>query len=155
MGSLMIRIVLAIVATTMLALLAHAQNVSAAEPATAQGAISIAAAPAGLAAPRCTDLVVEARDANDNHLIVQTHPAPDADGTCKYALIIPAQSAVWLHLREALFSSTGTALASSNNAPVAKSNAPAGRAVQIRSTVISPNTYVFAPGEQKTIPLSF
>jgi hypothetical protein len=156
MGSLMIRIVLAVVATTAVALFARAENVSAAELATAQGTISIAAAPTGMAAPRCADLIVEARDANDNHLMAQAHPALDADGACKYALSVPAQSAVWLHLREALVSSTGTvAPAAPNNAPVAKPGAPAVRAVQIRWTAISPNTYFFAPGEQKTIPLSY
>ncbi len=166
MGSLMIRIVLAVAATTALALFARAENVSAAELAGAQGTISIAAAPAGLASPRCADLIVEARDANDNHLIAQTHPALDADGACKYALSVPAQSAVWLHLRMALVSSTSApgatpvtatvaAPAGAANSTVAKPAAPAGRAVQIRWTAISPNTYFFAPGEQKTIPLTF
>lgn len=180
MGALMVRIVLAVIATTAVALFARAENVSAAELATAQGIVTIAPAPAGMASPRCTDLIVEARDANDNHLISQTHPALDADGTtCKYELSVPAQSAVWIHLRAALVSSTsaggpnaGTpggaepnatahtagapATADPTDASVAKAGrAPAGRAVQIRWTVISPNTYFFAPGEQKTIPLSY
>ncbi|HEX3468053.1 MAG TPA: hypothetical protein VHT05_08260, partial [Candidatus Elarobacter sp.] len=46
--------------------------------------------------------------------------------------------------------------ATDHDAAVARAGrAPAGRAVQIRWTVISPNTYFFAPGEQKTIPLSY
>ena len=57
MGSLMIRIVLAVVSTTAVALFARAENVSAAELATAQGTISIAAAPTGMAAPRCADSI--------------------------------------------------------------------------------------------------
>lgn len=178
MGALMVRIVLAVVATTAVALFARAESVSAAELATAQGTIAIATAPAGMTSPRCADLIVEARDALDNRLISQTHPELDADGTCKYELTVPAQAAVWLHLRAALVSSTsagspngaapgtpptgaaapptGGAPATDHDAAVARAGkAPAGRAVQIRWTVISPNTYFFAPGEQKTIPLSY
>jgi hypothetical protein len=164
MGSLMIRIVLAVVATTVLAFFARTEGVSAHELATAEGPISIAAAPAGMRSPRCSELVVEARDANDNHLIAETHPETAADGVCKYALSVPAQSAVFLHLREALVSSeslpaerqgASAAGADSSLAAARAGRVPSARSVQIRWTVISPNTYFFAPGEQKTIPLNF
>ncbi len=115
--------------------------------------------------PRCSELVVEARDANDNHLIAETHPELDAEGACKYALTVPAQSAVWIHLREALVSSESAAGvesagaspvgAESSTAAARAGRAPSARSVQIRWTVISPNTYFFTPGEQKTIPLNF
>jgi len=165
MGSLMIRIVLAIAAITALTMFARSESVSARELATAQGPITIAAAPAGMRAPRCSELIVEARDANDNHLIAETHPEVDAEGVCKYALSVPAQSAVWIHLREALVSSesisgaepagASTAGADSSIAAARAGRVPSSRSVQIRWTVISPNTYFFTPGEQKTIPLNF
>ena len=152
MGSLMIRIALAAAAITALALFAKAESVSARELATAQGPITIAAAPAGMRSPRCSELVVEARDANDDHLIAESHPEIDADGVCKYALSVPAR-AVWIHVREALVS---TEVISPSGAPPAAvpASAPAGHSVQIRWTAISPNTYFFTPGEQKTIPLN-
>jgi len=165
MGWLVIRIVLAVVATTSIALLARLEGVQARELATASGPITIAAAPAGMASPRCEQLIVEARDALDNHLIADTHGAPDADGACSYTLTVPAQSAVWIHVRPALVSSVTTAPSTQNAGVPAGTNGTAGasrpdhvpsaRSVQIRWTVISPNTYFFNPGEAKTIPLSY
>ena len=161
MGSLMIRILLATAAIVALTMFARAESVSARELATAQGPITIAAAPAGMRAPRCSELVVEARDANDNHLIAETHPENDAEGVCKYVLTVPAQSAVWIHLREALVSSesiepagASSAGADSSVAAARAGRVPSARSVQIRWTVISPNTFFFTPGEQKTIPLN-
>jgi hypothetical protein len=170
MGSLVIRIVLAVVVTTAVALFARTEGVQARELATAQGTITIPAAAAGMSNPRCDQLIVEARDALDNHLIADTHGAADADGACKYTLSVPAQSAVWLRLRMALVSSTTTVPSGGEATTQPTGGAPAGdtavgasraghtpsaRSVQIRWTVISPNTYFFNPGEQKTIPLSY
>jgi hypothetical protein len=154
MGPLTIRIILAAAAITALALFAKSEAVSARELATAQGPITIAAAPAGMRSPRCSELIVEARDANDDHLIAESHPEIDADGVCKYALSVPAQSAVWIHVREALVSTEVSSPSAAAPAAV-PAPAPAGRSVQIRWTAISPNTYFFTPGEQKTIPLNF
>lgn len=151
MGALVIRILLAAAAITALALFARAESASASELATAEGPIAIATAPAGMRSPRCSELVVEARDANDNHLIAETHPETDADGVCAYALSVPAQSAVWIHLREALVSSESS---SGSSAPRAD-RVPSARSVQIRWTVISPTTFIFVPGEVKKVPLSF
>jgi hypothetical protein len=170
MGGLVIRIVLAVVVTTAVALFARTEGVQARELATAQGTITIAAPAAGMANPRCDQLIVEARDALDNHLIADTHGAVDTDGTCKYTLSVPAQSAVWFHLRMALVSSVSTAPSggeataqptggtAGGDTAVGASRAghtPSARSVQIRWTVISPNTFFFNPGEQKTIPLSY
>ena len=170
MSGLVIRIVLAVVVTTAVALFARTEGVQARELATAQGTITITPAAAGMSNPRCDQFIVEARDALDNHLIADTHGVVDSDGGCKYTLSVPAQSAVWLRLRTALVSSVTTAPSGSEPAAaptggtttgdtaVGASRAghtPSARSVQIRWTVISPNTFFFSPGEQKTIPLSY
>src|ERR1035437_6781585 len=67
----------------------------------ARGPIAIHDAASGQRSPACAELVVEARDALDNHLIGRTQPQTDTDGTCRYALSVPAQTAVWLRLRPA------------------------------------------------------
>jgi hypothetical protein len=127
------------------------------ELATAQGTIAIGEAAAGQRSPTCGELFVEARDALDNHLIARTKPATDSDGACRYALSVPAQSAVWLRLRPALVADARADAASSGlGASSARSDHHvSSRSVALRFTVISPNTYFFAPGEQKTVPLSY
>jgi len=139
------------------ATLAAVQPAAARELALAQGTIAIHAAPAGQTSPACAELVVEARDALDNHLIGRTRPE-DADGACRYALSVPAQTAVWLRLRPALVDAARVDMTSAGSTYVPAP--PAGRlassrSVQIRFTVIAPNTYFFAPNEQKTVPLSY
>lgn len=125
------------------------------ELATAQGPIAISEARAGLRAPSCTELVVEARDALDNHLIAETRPGADESGACRYAVSVPAQSAVWLRVTPALVAGVRT------SDRVATSSQPSGRArsssgsVALRFTVIAPTTYFFAPNEHKTIHLSY
>jgi hypothetical protein len=128
------------------------------ELAVARGPIAIHDAASGQRSPACAELVVEARDALDNHLIGRTQPQTDTDGTCRYALSVPAQTAVWLRLRPALVASERVDMTSAGSTYVPAP--PAGRlassrSVQIRFTVISPNTYFFAPNEQKTVPLSY
>ncbi|HWT06650.1 MAG TPA: hypothetical protein VN224_12890, partial [Xanthomonadales bacterium] len=88
------------------------------ELATAQGTIAISEARPGLRAPVCTELVVEARDALDNHLIGAAQPNTDETGACRYAVSVPAQSAVWLRVQPALVAGAraGGAVA---NAPAA------------------------------------
>ena len=132
------------------------QSVLARELALAQGTIAISEAAAGLRAPTCGELFVEARDALDNHLIAQTKPEIDADGACRYALSVPAQSAVWLHARPALVAAArATPDGASGVGTPPSTHRFQGRGVQIRFTVIAPTTYFFAPGEQKTVPLSY
>jgi hypothetical protein len=147
------------------------QPAMAGELALAQGTVAISDAPAGQRAPACGELFVEARDALDNHLIARTQPELGADGACRYALSVPAQSAVWLHLRTALVAATRVTANGASVGPAAPfaatplgAPAPAtatagrhvqGRGVQIRWTVIAPTTYFFAPGEQKTVPLTY
>ncbi|HEY0393270.1 MAG TPA: hypothetical protein VGD01_02130 [Candidatus Elarobacter sp.] len=132
--------------------------VSAREIALAQGPIAIRDATAGQRSPSCGELVVEARDALDNHLIGRTHPETAQDGTCRYALSVPAQSAVWLRVRAAL---VADARVMAPGAAMPMSAAPSSehrvssRAVQLRFTVIAPTTSFFEPGEQKTIPLTY
>jgi hypothetical protein len=128
------------------------------EIALARGIITLHEAPAGQRSPSCSELVVEARDALDNHLIAQTHPTTAADGTCDYAISVPAQSAVWLHARPVLVAAARLAAdgtAALAPAPSLAHRAATGRGVQIRFTIISPSTYFFAPGEQKTVPLTY
>jgi hypothetical protein len=141
-----------------LALTGAPQGAAANEIALARGTIALHEAPAGQRSPVCSELIVEARDALDNHLIGQTHPTIEADGTCDYAISVPAQSAVWLHARPVL---VAAARVFTDGAPAAvpapslAHRAATGRGVQIRFTIISPSTYFFAPGEQKTVPLSY
>ncbi len=125
---------------------------SAAELATVRGTIAIAGqAPAS----RCGELVVEARGALDAHLIALTQPAAGADGACRYALSVPAQTAVWLSVH------TGAVLAPVNAArlnPVAlraRPGQPARASVALRFTVVAATTYFFAPGEDTMVPLAF
>jgi hypothetical protein len=133
-----------------------AQPVAAHELALAQGTVAIHDAPAGQVAPACSELVVEARGALDNHLIARTRAELANDGACRYALSVPAQSAVWLRLRPVLVDAArveppfGLRMTGASDDHRASS-----RSVQLRFTIISPNTYFFAPGEQKTVPLSY
>lgn len=128
----------------------------AAEIALAQGTIALHEAPAGQRAPFCGELVVEARDAVDDHLIGFSH-AQERDGACSYALSVPAQTAVYLHIRPALVAAARVTPDGETRvpAPVALHRPLAGRGVQLRWSVVAPSTYFFAPGEQKTVPLSY
>jgi hypothetical protein len=142
------------------------QRAFAGELAVAEGPIAIHEAAAGERSVSCGQLFVEARDALDNHLIAQTRPEQAGDGTCRYAISVPAQSAVWLRLRPAL---VAAARATSPGEPAAAPAPPAApfvpsssashrissRGVQIRFTVIAPTTNFFAPGEHKTVPLTY
>ena len=126
----------------------------ASELATAQGAIAISEARAGMRAPACTELVVEARDALDNHLIAETRPATDESGACRYALSVPAQSAVWLRVTPVLVAGVraGDRLRPTSESDRAR---PSTGSVALRFTVIAPTTYFFAPNEHKTVSLSY
>jgi hypothetical protein len=140
------------------------QRAAGAELATAKGAIAISEPHAGVRSPACSELVVEARGALDNHLIGFTHAATDADGICRYELTVPAQSAVWLHIRPALVQAARSIAGGgeldpatpriANSAGTSRERTTTA-SVGIRFTIISPNTYFFAPGEQKTVPLSY
>ena len=146
----------AIAATIVLGSFPVPQGASARELGLAHGTIAISEAPAGLRAPNCSELLVEARDALDDHLIGKTKPELDADGACRYAISVPAQSAVWLHARPTLVAAARVTPdgGSGVGAPPSTRHIQ-GRGVQIRFTVIAPATYFFAPGEQKTVPLSY
>lgn len=76
------------------------------ELATAKGTIAISEARPGTRAPSCSELIVEARDALDNHLIAETQAAIDEAGACRYTLSVPAQSAVWLRAQPVLVAAT-------------------------------------------------
>jgi hypothetical protein len=125
------------------------------ELATAQGTIMISDARPDLRAPLCSELVVEARDALDNHLIAKTQSSADERGACRYALSVPAQTAVWLRLRPALVAGAGMI----NGASVTPAQSMGARqssgSVGLRFSIIAPTTYFFAPNEQKTVPLSY
>ena len=128
------------------------QHTFAGELAVAEGPIAIHEPAAGERSVACGELFVEARDALDNHLIAQTRPAVAEDGTCRYAISVPAQSAVWLRLRPALVAAArATIFLPSSSADHRISS----RGVQIRWTVIAPATNFFAPGEHKTVPLTY
>ncbi|HEX3464409.1 MAG TPA: hypothetical protein VHS78_10220 [Candidatus Elarobacter sp.] len=129
------------------------QHAFAQELAVAEGPIAIRDAGAGARSVACGELFVEARDALDNHLIARTRPDLAEDGTCRYAISVPAQSAVWLRLRPALVAAE-RATAPFVPSPPADHRMSA-RSVQIRWTVIAPTTTFFTPGERKTIPLTY
>jgi hypothetical protein len=148
----------AVAAAAMLLLAAVPMASWSQELATAQGTIAISEPPAGQRAPACGELVVEARDALDNHLIGRTQPTTDADSVCRYAISVPAQSAVWLRLRPALVAAarltpndfSGAGLSGASSGRVASSHS-----VALRFTIIGATTYFFAPGERKTVPLAY
>jgi hypothetical protein len=128
------------------------QHAFAGELAVAEGPIAIHEPAVGERSVACGELFVEARDALDNHLIAQTRPERAEDGTCRYAISVPAQSAIWLRLRPALVAAArATAFVPSSSADHRISS----RGVQIRWTVIAPATNFFAPGEHKTVPLTY
>jgi hypothetical protein len=124
------------------------------ELATAQGTIGISEARPGLRAPSCSELVVEARDALDNHLIAETQPTADENGACRYMLSVPAQTAVWLRVQPVLVAGARVANGANANATSGSLRRPAG-SVALRFTIIAPTTYFFAPSELKTIQLSY
>jgi hypothetical protein len=124
------------------------------EIANARGTIAISEVRQGLRAPSCAQLVVEARDALDNHLIAETQAAMDEAGACRYALSVPAQMAVWLRVQPVLVASARVGGAISN-APTAERLRATTGSVALRFTLVAPTTYFFAPSEQKTIPLSY
>jgi hypothetical protein len=128
------------------------------ELALAQGTIAIRQPAAGEVSPACSQLVVEARDGLDNHLIARTDPALAPDGSCRYAISVPAQSAVWLRLRPALVADARVAPPGMNAPGIGverHDRTVSARAVQLRWTVIAPTTFFFAPNETKTVPLTY
>src|ERR1700736_4401450 len=122
------------------------------ELATAHGTIAISEPRSGLRAPSCSELVVEARDALDNHLIADTQPTTDEAGTCGYVLSVPAQTAVWLRLQPVLVAGARVINGANANIPVPGRSRPSYGSVSLRFTVIASTTYIFAPNEQKAIP---
>jgi hypothetical protein len=127
-----------------------AQSAGANELATVQGTIAISTPATGTRSPACAELMVEARDGLDNHLIGQTQPTLRNDGECAYALSVPAQSAVWIRVRPVLVSAVSPAF----SAPRAGSHTRSG-SVQIRFRVIAPTTFFFEPGEKKNVQLTY
>jgi hypothetical protein len=125
------------------------------ELATAQGIVAISDARIGFRAPSCSELVVEARDALDNRLIADTQPTANEAGACAYALSVPAQHAVWLRVQPVLVAGARVVNGLRVNTTGAGRTHPAFGSVALRFTIIAPTTYFFAPGEQKTIPLSY
>jgi len=147
-------VALALVATVQFTSAAHAA-VTAPELATARGTVLIREAPAGQRSVACSDLVVEARGGLDNDLIGETHPASDSAGVCRYALSVPAQSAVWLRLRPQLVDAVSTNRFSAPVAAAARPERASRGAIQLRFRVIAPTTFFFAPGERKDVPLTY
>ncbi len=125
------------------------------ELATAQGTIMITEARPGLRPPLCSELVVEARDALDNHLIAETQPTIDEAGNCHYALSVPAQGAVWLRLRPALIAGVRVVNGANMNASSTVPRSPMGSSIALRFTIIGSTTYFFVPNEHKIVPLSY
>mgnify|MGYP003623155864 CR=1 FL=1 len=123
------------------------------ELATAQGTITISEGRPGLRAPLCSELIVEARDALDNHLIAEMQPTSDYAGACRYALSVPAQTAVWLRLQPVLVAGARVINGSTTIAS-GRASVPT-RSVGLRFTTIAATTYFFAPNESKIIPLGY
>ncbi|GAC1574908.1 MAG: hypothetical protein NVS3B7_07080 [Candidatus Elarobacter sp.] len=148
-------------------LVGSASAAGAHELALATGTITIREAPSGLRSPTCGELVVEARDALDNRLFGQTHAEIDAEALCRYAISVPAQTAVWVRLRPALVDAARST-AAAGDPDGASSGAPsrpatsgdrggrrASASVALRFRVVGGTTYVFVPGEQKIVPLTY
>jgi hypothetical protein len=125
------------------------------ELATAQGTIVISEPRTGLRAPTCSELIVEARDALDDRIIAETQPATDQTGACRYALSVPAQTAIWLRPRPALVA--GVRILDGANADQVRSGPvrPSRGSVAIRFTLIASATYFFVPNERKTVLLIY
>lgn len=138
-----------------IAVVAIPTSATARELAIAQGTIAMSEARLGLRAPSCGELIVEARDALDNHLIAQTKATTDEVGGCRYALSVPAQTAVWLRLQPTLVAGIRVI----NGASVTTAQSTGGRpptgSVALRFTIIAPTTYFFTPNEQKTVMLTY
>jgi len=155
------RIAVSLAAVLGLMVVLTPQRALAGELAIAEGTVAISTPAAGQRAPACGELVVEARDALDSHLIGRTRPEAGADGACRYAISVPAQSAVWLRLRPALVASARVTPADFSGAGLATAGvgsargSASARSVALRFTVLAPSTYFFAPGERKTVPLSY
>jgi hypothetical protein len=130
-------------------------NAVARELATAQGTIVISEARPGLRAPLCSELVVEARDALDNHLMAETQPTSDEAGACRYVLSVPAQTAVWLRLQPVLVAGAHVINGAIANTPASGRARSSSGSVGLRFSVIAPTTYFFAPNEQKVVPLMY
>lgn len=112
------------------------------ELATAQGTIRMSQGRPELRRSSCNELIVEARDALDNHLIAETQPEVDEAGMCRYVISVPAQTAIWLVARPVLVASARSSRA---NATAAISGAlkPSSGSVALRFTIIAPTTFFF------------
>ena len=151
----LLRIAVGVVVVIAIALGAVPAYAAPRELATAQGAIIISEARLGLRAPFCSELVVEAWDALDKHLIAETQPTTDERGTCRYALSVPAQAAVWLRLQPMLVGGARVVNGENENTVGAGRVRPSSGSVALQFTIIAPTTYFFTPGEQKFIPLRY
>lgn len=147
------RIVVGAVVVMSIALGAVPAFAVARELATAQGTIAISEARPGLRAPLCSELVVEARDALDNHLIADARPMSDESGACRYALTVPAQTAVWLRVQPVLLAGVRTVGAKAN--VIGSEHARSPGSVALRFAIIAPATYFFAPNDHKVILLDY
>ncbi len=149
------RIVVGLVVVFATALRAVPGDAASRELATAQGPIVISDARPGLRSPSCNELVVEARDALDNHLIAETQPTVDEAGLCQYALTVPAQTAVWLRVQPALVAGIRVINGVMVSAPASRQAPLARGSVALRFTIISPTTYFFAPGVTQIVRLVY
>lgn len=125
------------------------------ELAVAQGTITISEGRPGLRPPSCNELVVEARDALDDHLIAETRSSTDEAGTCRYALSVPAQTAVWMNLQPVLVAGVRAIKGVNRDIVEARGGRPPNGSVALRFTIIAPTTYFFSPGEQKVVSLIY
>jgi hypothetical protein len=125
------------------------------ELATARGPIAISEARPGLRAPLCSELIVEARDALDNHLIAETHPTAADSGACRYALTVPAQTAVWFRVQPVLVAGIRNVNGENANALVTERARSSSGSVALRFAIIAPLTYFFTPNEERTVSLKY
>jgi len=99
--------------------------------------------------------VVEARDALDAHLIAVVRPRSDAEGACRYAITVPAQTAVSLSVHGAGVLAPVNAARLEPATYRAHPGRPASASVALRFTLVAASTYFFAPGEEREIPLAY
>ncbi len=107
--------------------------------------------------PTCAQIMVDVLGANDNHFIASAHGITASDGTCRYAISVPADSPVWFRVRPVLVADariipfdTGSA----RKDPATNFRYASRGSVQLQWTV-QPTTYTFAANEKKTIALTY
>ena len=107
--------------------------------------------------PTCAQIMVDVLGANDNHFIASAHGMTADDGSCRYAISVPADVPVWLRVRPVLVADARIIpfdTGSQRKDPATNFRYASKGSVQLQWSV-TPITYTFAENEKKTIPLTY